>query len=183
MENCTLRTIENFDELEPLFVKASETKHPNAKNFLVEKMQKRWHKYLQFSVLKHDKTVISFAGIYSYGNNLVRVADRLFTFSEFRQRTVTKKVIEKLRPAVDYFIPTQTRWAKAQGYECFYSIGANKKRRAMERVASLLDPTLGYKVLPDYYATCNPALPKCWQTVASTCGKIDLPTRSNEKFV
>tara|TARA_A100001011_G_C14295667_1_gene838298 strand:- start:664 stop:1215 length:552 start_codon:yes stop_codon:yes gene_type:complete len=183
MENCTLRTIENFNELEPLFKKASETDHPNAKNFLVEKMQKRWNKYLQFSVLEHEDTVISFAGIFTYGNNLVRVADRLFTFSEFRQKTVSKNVVEKLRPAVDYFIPSQTTWAKAKGYDCFYSIGANKKRRAMERVASLLDQSLGYAVLPGYYATCNPALPKCWQTVACTNEKISLPRKLDVEFV
>jgi len=183
MEDCTLRTIENFEELETVLKKASETNHPNAKNFLVDKMHKRWNNYLQFSLLEHKGEIISFAGIYKYGDNLVRVADRLFTFEKFRQTALTKKVIEKLRPAVDYFIPSQTRWAKQNGFECFYSIGANKKRRAMERVASLLDPTLGYEVLPGYYATCNPKLPKCWQTIASTTKKINLPSKLDVEFV
>ena len=52
MEDCTLRTIENFEELETVLKKASETNHPNAKNFLVDKMHKRWNNYLQFSLTK-----------------------------------------------------------------------------------------------------------------------------------
>jgi hypothetical protein len=183
MENCTLRQIKTFDEIEPLFARASATDHPNAKNFLVDKMQKRWDKYLQFHVLELQNKVVSFAGIYPYSEKTVRVADRLFTFEEYRQTSFSKNVVEAIRPAVDYFIPTHTRWAKANSYNCFYSIGPEKKRRGMERVISLLDPSLGYSVLPGYYATCNPKLPKCWQTIASTVNDIDLPKQLDVEFV
>ena len=177
MENCTLREVKTFEEIEPLFAQASETDHPNAKNFLVDKMKKRWPNYLQFHILEFESNIVSFAGIYVYNDHLVRVADRLFTFPNFRQTLFSKNIVESIRPAIDYFIPVHTRWAQSQGYDCFYSIGANKKRSGMERIAALLDPDLGYTVLPGEYATCNPALPRCWQTIAATVDQVALPSR------
>ena len=132
MENCTLRQVETFSEIAPLFEQASATDHPNAKNFLADKMEKRWNNYLQFHILEKGNDVISFAGIYKYSDKLVRVADRLFTFEQYRQTSFNKNVVEKIRPAVDYFIPAHTRWAKGKNLNCFYSIGAEKKRRGIE---------------------------------------------------
>ena len=183
MENCTLRQVETFSEIAPLFDQASATDHPNAKNFLADKMEKRWNNYLQFHILEKGNDVISFAGIYKYSDKLVRVADRLFTFEQYRQTSFNKNVVEKIRPAVDYFIPAHTRWAKGKNLNCFYSIGAEKKRRGIERVTALLDPELGYSVLPGWYATCNPTLKKCWQTIACTVNDIDLPKKLDVEFV
>jgi hypothetical protein len=177
MENCTLREVKTFEEIEPLFAQASESNHANAKNFLVDKMRKRWPNYLQFHVLELAGQPVSFAGIYVYNKTLVRVADRLFTLPAFRQTAFSKNIVEPIRPAIDYFIPAHTRWARSQGYHCFYSIGANKKRSGMERIIALLDPELGYTALPGEFATCNPALSRCWQTIAATTDKVDLPAR------
>lgn len=183
METCTLQEIKEFAEAEELFSIASKSKHPNASNFDVNKMKKRWGNYLVFNILRIDDTPISFGGVYKYSDTLARVADRLYTFEKFRQTSFTKNVVEQIRPAVDFFIPTHTKYAKKLGYECFYSIGPEKKKSGIERVTRLIDKNLGYRVLPGYYATCNPALYKCWQSIASTTDTVDLPKRLDKEFV
>ena len=44
MENCTIQEITYIDELIELCEKASKSNHPNAINYDVEKMKKRWKK-------------------------------------------------------------------------------------------------------------------------------------------
>ena len=178
MENCVVREIKDFNRLVGLFLLASSMKDENAKNYSIEKMQKRWHNYKLFTVLEYNNAPVSFSGVYDYGNNLVRVCDRHFTNPDYRQKSMTKNVKEKLRPVVDWFIPYQTKWAKENGYDCFFSIQTPKKRNAIKRVVKLLDDNLGYKVLPGLYATCNPKSDLCWQNIAATTDKINLPYKS-----
>ena len=177
MENCVVREITYIDEYIELCEIASKSNHPNASNYDVDKMRKRWNKYLIFTKLTKGDELISFAGIVDFGNNLVRVADRLYTKQEYRQNFMTKKVINPLRPAVDYIIPYHTQWAVNKGYDCFFSIQTHKKRNAIKRIARLLDDDLNYKVLPGLYATCNPKNDLCWQNIAATTNKVDLPYR------
>ena len=175
MENCIVREITDFNRLAGLFLLASSMKDENAKNYSIEKMKIRWHNYKLFTVLEYNNAPVSFSGVYNYGNNLVRVCDRHFTNPDYRQKSMTKNVKERLRPVVDWFLPYQTKWAKENGYDCFFSIQTPKKRNAIKRVVRLLDDDLGYKVLPGLYATCNPNDDLCWQNIAATTDKINLP--------
>ena len=104
MENCVVREIKDFNRLVGLFLLASSMKDENAKNYSIEKMKIRWHNYKLFTVLEYNNAPVSFSGVYNYGNNLVRVCDRLFTNPDYRQKSMTKNVKEKLRPVVDWFL-------------------------------------------------------------------------------
>ena len=177
MENCVVQEITSIDEYLELCDTASKSNHPNASNYKVDKMRKRWDKYLIFTKLTRGDELISFAGIVDFGNNLVRVADRLYTKQEYRQNFMSKKVVNPLRPAVDYIIPYHTKWAVDKGYNCFYSIQELKKRNSLIRTLKLLNPDLGYSVLPNLYATCNPENPRCWQNIASTTKNIHLQSK------
>lgn len=177
MESCIVSEVKKFDEVEGLFKEASKLNHTNSQNYNVDKMRKRWEKYLLFITVAKEGEIISFAGVYPFGNNLVRVCDRHFTKPQYRQKSFDKKVSNPLRPAVDYIIPYQTRWAKKLGYDCFFSIQELKKRNSLIRLVKLLDPTLGYNVLPGLYATCNPDDSTCWQNIASTTNNIHLLNR------
>ena len=177
MENCVIQEITYFDELKELFLEANKINHQNADNYDIDKMHKRWNNYHIFTKLMIGDEVVSFAGIYDYGQNLVRVADRLYTKQEYRQNFMSKKVVNPLRPAVDYIIPYHTKWAVDKGYNCFYSIQELKKRNSLIRTVKLLNPNLGYSVLPDLYATCNPENPRCWQNIASTTKNIHLQSK------
>ena len=176
MENCVVQEITSIDEYLELCDTASKSNHPNASNYNVDKMRKRWDKYLIFTKLTRGDELISFAGIVDFGNNLVRVADRLYTKQEYRQNFMSKKVLNPLRPAVDYIIPYHTKWAVDKGYDCFYSIQELKKRNSLIRLAKLLDPTLGYSVLPGLYKTASNSITG-WQSIASTTNNIHLPNR------
>ena len=85
MENCVIQEITYIDELIELCEKASKSNHPNAVNYDVEKMKKRWNRYLIFTKLMIGDEVVSFSGVYDYGNNLVRVVDRLYTEQKYRK--------------------------------------------------------------------------------------------------
>ena len=178
MENCTVQEITYIDEMIELCEMASKSNHPNAQNYDVDKMKKRWNKYLIFTKLMMGKEVISFAGIYDYGNNLVRVADRLFTKETYRQNFMTKSIANPLKPALQYIIPYHTQWAIERGYDCFFSVQDKRKRNAIERLTKQLPTSLGYRVLPDMYETCNPTNPLCIQNVSATKNDIPLPIHS-----
>ena len=92
MENCVVREITFIDEYIELCEIASKSNHPNASNYNVDKMKKRWNKYLIFTKLTRGDEVISFAGIIDFGNNLVRLSDRLYTKQEYRQNYMTKSI-------------------------------------------------------------------------------------------
>ena len=104
MENCVVQEITYIDEYIELCEIASKSNHPNASNYNVDKMKKRWNKYLIFTKLTRGDEVISFAGIIDFGNNLVRVADRLYTKQEYRQNYMTKSIANPLKPALQYII-------------------------------------------------------------------------------
>ena len=177
MEDCIVREVREFNKLSGLFLLASSMKDENAKNYKIEEMQKRWSNYLMFNVLEHKGRPISFSGVYKYSDNLVRVVDRLFTLPEYRQRFMTKGIVEKIRPAADYFIPYQTKWAKARGFDCFFSIQTSKKRNAVKRLTKIIDDDLGYRLLPGLYQTSSNST-LGWQNVSATTDKIDLPYKS-----
>ena len=176
MENCVIQEITNIDELIELCEKASKSNHRNAKNYDVEQMKKRWNKYLIFTKLMIGKEVIAFSGVYDYGNNLVRVVDRMFIEQKYRYNFMTKSISNPIKPAIQYFIPYQTQWAKKLGYNCFFSIQELKKRNSLIRLAKKLDPTLGYSVLPGLYKTASNSITG-WQSIASTTNNISLPNR------
>jgi len=177
MENCVIQEITYFEELKELCLEANKINHQNADNYDVDKMHKRWNNYHIFTKLMIGNEVVSFAGIYDYGQNLVRVADRLFTFPKYRQNYLTKSIANPLRPALQYIIPYHTQWALDKGYDCFFSVQELKKRNSLIRTVKLLNPDLGYSVLPDLYATCNPENPRCWQNIASTTKNIHLQSK------
>ena len=174
MENCVIQEITYFDELKELCLEANKINHQNADNYDVDKMHKRWNNYHIFTKLMIGDEVVSFAGIYDYGQNLVRVADRLFTFPKYRQNYLTKSIANPLQPALQYIIPYHTQWALDKGYDCFFSIQELKKRNSLIRLTKQLPTSLGYRVLPDMYETCNPINPKCIQNISATSDSIPL---------
>ena len=174
MENCVIQEITYFDELKELCLQANKINHQNADNYDVDKMQKRWNNYHIFTKLMIGDEVVSFAGIYDYGQNLVRVADRLFTFPKYRQNYLTKSITNPLKPALQYIIPYHTHWALDRGYDCFFSVQEFKKRNSLIRLTKQLHTSLGYRVLPGMYATCNPVNPKCIQNISATTDTIHL---------
>ena len=100
MENCVVQEITFIDEYIELCEIASKSNHPNASNYNVDKMKKRWNKYLIFTKLTKGDELNSFAGIVDFGNNLVRVADRLYTKEKYRQNFMTKSIANPLKPAL-----------------------------------------------------------------------------------
>ena len=83
-----------------------------------------------------------------------------------------------VRPAIDYFIPTQTQYCHDRGMVSFISIQYPDKTKVLERLVRETD--CGYKLLPDFYFTCrhdNYKNIKCWQRCIST-GEIDLERKS-----
>ena len=175
MENCVVQEITFIDEYLELCDTASKSNHPNASNYNVDKMKKRWNKYLIFTKLTKGDELISFAGIVDFGNNLVRVVDRLYIEQKYRYNFMTKSIANPIKPALQYFIPYQTKWAMEKGYDCFFSIQTKRKRNAMNRLTKQLDPSLGYRLLPDMYETCDPKNPLCIQNVSATIDDIPLP--------
>ena len=85
MENCVIQEITYIDEFLSLCEIASKSKHPNAKNYDVAQMKKRWNKYLIITKLIKGDEVIAFSGVYDYGNNLVRVVDRLYIEQKYQK--------------------------------------------------------------------------------------------------
>jgi len=144
-------------------------------------MKKRWNKYLIITKLIKGDEVIAFSGLYDYGNNLVRVVDRLYIEQKYRYNFMTKSIANPIKPALQYFIPYQTQWAMEKGYDCFFSIQTKRKRNAMERLTNQLDPSLGYRLLPDMYETCDPKNPLCIQNVSATRDDIPLPKHHSLK--
>ena len=175
MENCVIQEITYIDEYLNLCELASKSKHPNASNYNVDQMKKRWNKYLIITKLIKGDEVIAFSGLYDYGNNLVRVVDRLYIEQKYRYNFMTKSIANPIKPALQYFIPYQTQWAIEKGYDCFFSIQTKRKRNVMERLTKQLDPSLGYRLLPDMYETCDPKNPLCIQNVSATRDDIPLP--------
>ena len=174
MENCVVQEITYIDEFLSLCEIASKSKHPNAKNYDVAQMKKRWNKYLIITKLTKGDEVIAFSGVYDYGNNLVRVVDRLYIEQKYRYNFMTKSIANPIKPALQYFIPYQTQWATDKGYDCFFSIQTKRKRNAMERLTRQLHPSLGYRLLPNLYETCDPKNPLCIQNISATSDDIPL---------
>ena len=174
METCVIQQIKTFDELEVLLNQAYITHHENIENYKVDNMKERWNRYRLFTKLIVDGNVASFSGVYDYGKKLVRVVDRLFTFPNYRQNYLSKSISYSLKPAVDYFIPYQTKWAKENGFDCFFSIQEFKKRNSLIRLTKQLDTSLKYRVLPDMYETCDSKNPKCIQNVSATKDTVSL---------
>ncbi|BCU95213.1 MAG: hypothetical protein CM15mV8_0570 [Caudoviricetes sp.] len=58
--------------------------------------------------------------VYDYGNNLVRVVDRLYIEQKYRYNFMTKSIANPIKPALQYFIPYQTQWAIEKNYDCFF---------------------------------------------------------------
>ena len=175
METCIVQEITSIDEYVELCEIASKSNHPNSSNYNVDKMKMRWDKYLIFTKLTRGDELISFAGIIDFGNNLVRVADRLYTKEKYRQNFMTKSITNPLKPALQYIIPYHTQWAVEKGYDCFFSVQDKRKRNAIKRLTKQLPTSLGYRVLPDMYETCDTVNPLCIQNVSATKDIIPLP--------
>ena len=163
----------SFDEMKVYFEIAEKESHKNSGNYSVDKMRKRWEKYLTFTLLTYYKKPLAFAGIYDYGNNLVRICDRYYVFPEYRNINLSFRQ----RPANNWIIPHHHKYAKSNDYECFFSIQTLKKRRSLEKSVKHVEH-LGFKLLDGLYATCDPKSEDCWQNIASTTDNISLPFRN-----
>ena len=168
-----ISVVKNFNEVRTLFEDAYLLSESNSKNYHSKMMLKRWPKYLIFTTLHYNNDIVGMSGVYDYGNNLVRVADRMFTFPKFRHRDFVKNIHEGALPGVNHFIPYQTQWAFDNDKIPFFSIQTLKKRNGMKRVIRMLDQSLDYRLLPGLYCTCDPNKENCWQNVAVS-GDIDM---------
>ena len=181
MDTCIVKEVTKFEEVENLFKKAHQENHNNSENYDIDQMRERWKNYLLFTVVTFKDQVIGFAGIYPFGKNLVRVADRLYIFPSARLTFLSAKGrVKSGRPAIDHIIPYQTKWAKKRGLDCFYSIQELKKRNSLIKTTELLDPTLGYSVLPGLYLNIfeDPDYAPNWQNIASTTKNVHLPKKN-----
>lgn len=163
----------SLDEMKKHFEVAENEVHQNSKNYSYENMKKRWDKYLTFTLLTYYNRPLAFAGVYDYGNDLVRICDRYYVFPMYRNINLSLRQ----RPANNWIIPHHHKYAKTNNYECFFSIQTLKKRRAMQKSVKHVE-YLGFKLLDGLYATCNPKSENCWQNIASTTEDIHLPFRN-----
>ena len=156
-----------WTELVPLLEMATAEDHSNAPNYHPEKMERRWEKYKEFNILRSEGKPVAFAGVYSYGEGLVRVADRLYIFPEYRTARLAKPPLDKKMPALGYLIPYHTR-RYASRYECFFSVQERRKRLVFRKHVELLPKELGYTLLPDMYWTTKYRTPESLQNIAAT---------------
>ena len=163
----------SFAEMRKHFELAAKEGHQNSSNYAINKMKKRWDNYLTFTLLTYYKKPLAFAGVYKYDEKLVRICGRYYVFPTYRNVNLSFRQ----RPANSWMIPYQHNYAKQRGLECFFSIQTLKKRKAMIKSVKTVE-YLGFKLLDGLYATCNPDNDNCWQNIASTTAKINLPFRN-----
>ena len=132
----------SLDEMEIYFEVAENEGHQNSNNYSYDNMKKRWDKYLTFTLLTYYKNPLAFAGVYNYGNNLVRICDRYYVFPQYRNINLSLKQ----RPANNWIIPYHHKYSKLNNYECFFSIQTLKKRKAMQKSVKYVEH-LGFKLL------------------------------------
>jgi len=174
--------------------------HRNSKNYL--SFEKRLPNYLVFNVVFFNDKVAAFGGIYhdpSWPDNLVRVADRMFTFPEFRLKG---NVFPSLKETEEYhsnnintqskggfcsqvLFPHQTKLARDIGKIPFLSIQDLTRRRGVKKwLDTRIDPKLGYKLLPKLYFTCGGNIhngKRCWQNILAS-ENINLPSIELEAY-
>jgi hypothetical protein len=168
-----INIVKKFEEVRGLFKDAYLLSDNNSKNYYPDAMLKRWPRYEIFTTLHYNDDIVGMSGVYDYGKNLVRVADRMFTFPKYRHLGFVKNIYEGALPGVKHFIPYHTQWAFDNDKIPFFSIQTIKKRNGMKRVVRMLDNSLDYKLLPGLYCTCDPSKENCWQNVAVS-GDIDM---------
>ena len=98
----------SLDEMKIYFEVAENEGHQNSNNYSYDNMKKRWDKYLTFTLLTYYKNPLAFAGVYNYGNNLVRICDRYYVFPQYRNINLSLKQ----RPANNWIIPYHHKYSK-----------------------------------------------------------------------
>jgi len=177
MEDWTLRKVE-LDEAEFFFDLAFRDSHENSPNYELEKMKKRFPRYLQFNLIEDDYGPVCMGGIYEWSSELVRVADRFYVWPEFRAGKRRKGLFnhstDEAKPAVNLMIPYQTNLAMHLGYQCFISVQEARKRLVTRSLARQLSKTtkVQWHLLDGMYRTAPGSFGI--QNVISTTRSISL---------
>ena len=174
-----LLEVHDLDDISSILEIAHQENHKNNANYSLKEFQKRWSNYHVFHKLVDHALggTIAISGLYKYHDGLARVIDRTWVHPYYRSSFLNRNNNMIVRPAIDYFIPTQTQYCRDRGIVSFISVQYPEKTRVLERL--IRETNCGYKLLPDTYFTCqhdNRDNMRCWQRCIAT-GEIDLPKR------
>ena len=176
-----LLEVHDLDDIRSILEIASQENHKNSVNYSFKEFKKRWKNYCVFHKLV-DHTLggtMAISGLYKYHDKLARVIDRTWVHPYYRSSFLNRNNNMIVRPAIDYFIPTQTQYCQDRGMVSFISVQYPEKTRVLERL--IRETNCGYNLLPDTYFTCqhdNRDNMRCWQRCIAT-GEIDLPKLYN----
>ena len=101
-------------------------------------------------------------------SKLARVCDRTWIDPVYRNQYLNRKNEMAVRPIIDYFVPTQTRYCIDNDIVPFISVQYPSRTKVLERVAR--ETELGYELLDDLLFTChhdNYDSTNCWHRVIS----------------
>ena len=165
-----LETISSLDEIATVLERASSEKHHNSNNYVLDNLKKRWKNYILFQKLTDVVMggVIAISGLYRYNSNLARVCDRTWIDPVYRNQYLNRKNEMAVRPIIDYFVPTQTRYCIDNDIVPFISVQYPSRTKVLERVAR--ETELGYELLDYLLFTChhdNYDSTNCWHRVIS----------------
>jgi len=148
-----------------IYIQASLTSDENHANYSEEQFEKAWSAWIGFYVLYNKLDPIAFCGIRIFDDQYSRIFDRYFVFPKYRNNSLahqkwSSNMIELL---VDECID--------KGYQPFFSIQTQKKRRAAEVAVKTFNKYIKhqFKVLDYVYCTVptNKEDPNCWQNIAT----------------
>lgn len=165
-----LETVRSLDEIETVLKRASSEKHHNSNNYLIDNLKKRWKNYVLFQKLTDVVMggVIAISGLYRYNPRLARVCDRTWIDPVYRNQYLNKKNDMAIRPIIDYFVPTHTKYCLDNDIVPFISVQYPSRTKVLERVAR--ETALGYELLDGLFFTChhdNHDSTNCWHRVIS----------------
>jgi hypothetical protein len=168
-----MKNVSAVEDIKELCEQATNDNHRNAENYEYNKMKKRWHEYVQFNVLEDEGVPVAMGGIIKFNDKTVRICDRYCTFRSHRRFGINKFIKKNIRFCAEHFVPAQTEWALQNNFQPFISMSAEvDKTYSMKRFIEYLDPSYGYRLLPDLYLTCNRQSLKCHQHIITNSDKI-----------
>jgi hypothetical protein len=133
-----------------------------------------YKKYPEWFFLMDGDVPVAFSTVQKYYEGCYRVLTRLYIYRDYRIFANPKD--PSLYTIGMRLLPYQLDYIK-RFETVFVSMQAGRKN-AIERTASKLSPvsTLAWKIEDEMIQTCNnPEDPDCWQHVAYTGKKLDLP--------
>lgn len=159
------KKIEDKELARLIFIQGQLTEDENRNNYSVDQFNLGWNDWTSFYVLYDNLKVVAFCGVRQFDGGYARIFDRYFVFQKYRNNSLahqkwSSNMIELL---VDECID--------KGYQPFFSIQTQKKRRAAEVAVKTFNKYIKhqFKVLDYVYCTVptNKEDPNCWQNIAT----------------